>query len=246
MPTIPSTSRSGSGPRSARSRVARPPARSQCGQAGLVDLLGEEQRLDGDAAAGQPGTGPERVTTVVAGADEQQHAAAVRTCPGGRAPPRRDRPRRAASARRRAAAPSRRPPHGVRPRRGGRAASLRTPGPRRPRRCRRRGRARRARGPRRVPRAWAATVPRISKRGRPVSSETISASCQAIPTGAPSALAMASLAANRAASEAGGRDASASVNSRPRRLGVRSRDCTKRSMSTTSMPTPMTGMPTRP
>ncbi len=90
--------------------------------------------------------------------------------------------------------------------------------------------------------AWAATVPRISKRGRPVSSETISASCQAIPTGAPSALAMASFAANRAASEAAGRDASASVNSRPRRLGVRSRDCTKRSMSTTSMPTPMTGI----
>ena len=38
---------------------------------------------------------------------------------------------------------------------------------------------------------------------------------------------------------------SASVNSRARSDGVRSRDCTKRSMSTTSMPTPMTAT-TRP
>ena len=45
--------------------------------------------------------------------------------------------------------------------------------------------------------------------------------------------------------DAGGRVASSAVNSRSRRAGVRSRDCTKRSMSTTSMPTPMTGI-TRP
>ena len=42
-----------------------------------MDPVGEEQRLHGDTAGGQPGAGPERVSAVVAGADEQQHAAAV-------------------------------------------------------------------------------------------------------------------------------------------------------------------------
>ena len=49
----------------------------------------------------------------------------------------------------------------------------------------------------------AATVPVTLNSGRPRSSVTISASCQDSPAGAPSALASASLAANRAASDAG-------------------------------------------
>ena len=61
--------------------------------------------------------------------------------------------------------------------------------------------------------------------------------------GAPAGLAwhdagIASLAANRAASEAGGSAASAGVNNRSRSPGVRVIDSLKRSMSTTSMPTP--------
>ena len=57
--------------------------------------------------------------------------------------------------------------------------------------------------------ARAATVPRSSSRGRPDDSETTSASCHSRLPGAPSALASASLAAKRAASEASGRVASA-------------------------------------
>ncbi len=45
------------------------------------------------------------------------------------------------------------------------------------------------------------------------------------PAGAPSALASASLAANRAASEASGRSARCAVNSRSRIAGVRSSVC---------------------
>ncbi len=80
----------------------------------------------------------------------------------------------------------------------------------------------------------------------PVDSETISASCHDIPTGAPRALASASLAAKRAASDASGRVASSGVNSRSRSPGVRSRETPKRSMSQTSMPTPITAMPSPP
>src|SRR5690625_6473778 len=50
---------------------------------------------------------------------------------------------------------------------------------------------------------------------------------------------MASLAANRAAREAGGRLRSSGVNSFSRNPGVRSSVATKRSTSTTSIPTPM-------
>src|SRR4029077_4209020 len=64
------------------------------------------------------------------------------------------------------------------------------------------------------------------------------ASCQAMPSGAPSALARASLAAKRAASDAGGRSISPGVKSRLASPGVRRSDFAKRSMSTTSMPTP--------
>src|SRR5699024_11311983 len=53
--------------------------------------------------------------------------------------------------------------------------------------------------------ARSATVPRTSNDGLPESSVTTSASCQESPAGAPSALASASLAANRAASDCGER-----------------------------------------
>ena len=49
--------------------------------------------------------------------------------------------------------------------------------------------------------ATAATVPETVSQGRPSGSATISQSCQRRPAGAPSALATASLAANRAASD---------------------------------------------
>src|SRR3546814_770829 len=84
----------------------------------------------------------------------------------------------------------------------------------------------------------ARTVPVTWKRGRPDSSLTTSASCQPRPGGAPSALAIASLAANLAARDWFGRAASAGVKSRSRRLGVRSIVSTKRATSTTSIPTP--------
>src|SRR4029077_12594669 len=84
----------------------------------------------------------------------------------------------------------------------------------------------------------AATVPEIVKSGRPDDAETTSASCQARSPGAPSALASASLAAKRAASEAGGRVISPGVKSRSARPGVRRRDASKRSRSTPSIPTP--------
>ena len=56
----------------------------------------------------------------------------------------------------------------------------------------------------------------------------------------PSSLA-ARFAAKRAASDATGRVRSEVVKSRSRSPGVRSRERAHRSMSTTSMPTPMTG-----
>src|SRR5688572_11940415 len=89
-----------------------------------------------------------------------------------------------------------------------------------------------------MPCAEASTVPVSTNRGRPPSSLTTSASCQASPAGAPRAFAIASLAAKRAAREAGGSAASAAVNSRSRSPGVRTMDSLKRAMSTTSMPTP--------
>ena len=53
--------------------------------------------------------------------------------------------------------------------------------------------------------AAAATVPETVSQGRPSGSVTISQSCQFSPAGAPSALATASLAANRAAIDSGER-----------------------------------------
>ena len=96
--------------------------------------------------------------------------------------------------------------------------------------------------------SWAArpaTVPRTSRCGRPCSPTVTSASCQCRSPGAPSALASASLAANRAASDSPVRGApdgvscSAAVNSRSRSPGVRASDAANRSTGTTSIPTPM-------
>src|SRR3954447_17324717 len=84
----------------------------------------------------------------------------------------------------------------------------------------------------------ACTVPRVSNRGFPDASLTISASSQFMPVGAPSAFASASFAANLAASDAGCRSRSSSVNSRGRMPGVRASDSSNRLMSTTSIPTP--------
>ncbi len=50
---------------------------AQRGEPGLVHPVGEQQRLDPRPATGQQGTGVQRVTAVVAGADQQQHAGAV-------------------------------------------------------------------------------------------------------------------------------------------------------------------------
>lgn len=86
--------------------------------------------------------------------------------------------------------------------------------------------------------ARALTVPTTcSSGGRPPEAGT-HASCHRIPPGEASALATASLTANRAASEAGGSSRSTSVNSRCRRAGVRSSAWTNRATSTTSIPTP--------
>ena len=80
--------------------------------------------------------------------------------------------------------------------------------------------------------------------GRPAASVRTSASVHCMPPGAPSALARASLAANRAASDCGERAApdsvtcSAAVNSRSARPGVRRSAAAKRATGTTSMPTP--------
>ena len=71
---------------------------------------------------------------------------------------------------------------------------------------------------------------RSGARSRPASSS---------PPGAPSALAIASLAANRAASEVSGISRSSGVNSRSRSAGTRCRVSTNRATSTTSIPTPM-------
>src|SRR4051794_2136364 len=84
----------------------------------------------------------------------------------------------------------------------------------------------------------AATVPRTTNIGRPESSVTTSASCQASPAGTPRAFASDSLAANRAASEATGRSLSAAANSRVVKPGVRRSADSNRATSQTSTPIP--------
>src|SRR5680860_1149813 len=75
-------------------------------------------------------------------------------------------------------------------------------------------------------------------------STTTSASCQDRPPGAASAFARASFAANRAASDSSGRTDSSGVKTRSRRVGVRSSACSRRAISTTSVPRPMITCPT--
>src|SRR5690606_36102236 len=87
--------------------------------------------------------------------------------------------------------------------------------------------------------ARAATVPVISTCGGPPTTRCTVASCHRMPAGAPSALAIASFAANRAARDAGGRSRSAGVKSFSRSRGVRSRVSMNRATSTTSIPTPL-------
>ena len=81
MPSMPSTTTSARGrarPGSPCRRRDDPPAgRGQRGQAGLVRLVRDQHRVDPRPARGQPGTGPQRVAAVVAGADEQHQARAV-------------------------------------------------------------------------------------------------------------------------------------------------------------------------
>src|SRR5687768_3583783 len=86
--------------------------------------------------------------------------------------------------------------------------------------------------------ATASTVPLTWMVG-PLWSSPIQQSCQFMPAGAPSTLATASLAANRAARERVFSSRSAGTNSRSRSPGVRSSWRPKRSMSTTSTPMPM-------
>ena len=189
------------------------PGGTQGGEPRVVHAVGEEERLHRRAPGREPGSRPQRVATVVPGADQQEHAPAVAAAEqvedrGGQS--------RSGALHQGAV--------GQAGHRGRLRAAyvLDEVGAQH-------GQLSSTTTAEAMPASWdsetwtwatpiasarAATVPRISNRGRPVSSETISASCHAIPTGAPSALAIASLAANRAASEAGGRDASASVNSR--------------------------------
>ncbi len=97
--------------------------------------------------------------------------------------------------------------------------------------------------------ARSATVPVTRSLGRPPSSTYTSASVHSRPAGAPSALASASFAAKRAASEAVprrsplGSSSSPGRKSRPASAGVRSSDAPNRSTSATSIPTPMMLMP---
>src|SRR5450830_1628342 len=72
----------------------------------------------------------------------------------------------------------------------------------------------------------------------PFWSRPIQQSCQFIPAGAPSTLATASLAANRAARDRVFNSRSAGTNSLSRSPGVRSSCRPNRSMSTTSTPMP--------
>src|SRR5690606_4511739 len=87
-------------------------------------------------------------------------------------------------------------------------------------------------------RATSAAPPVTLSSGLPLASRRTSASRWLSPRGAPSALATASLAANRAASDWIARSRSISVNRRSRSAGVRSRAARKRAMSTTSTPMP--------
>ena len=97
---------------------------------------------------------------------------------------------------------------------------FRTRAPPPPTRCRRRGRGRGGRWLTPSASARACTVPRIVEdRAAGVLRDAPRRRASAIPCGAPRALARASLAANLAASEAGGRAASAGVKRRSRRLG---------------------------
>ena len=198
------------------------PGRSQGGQPGLVHAVGHQHGLHARPAARQHRTGVQRVAAVVARADQQQHpppvGAAEQVDHRGRQPgrgPLHQRTRRAARAI--SAASAARTCSTV-------CADLMTPAPPRPRRCRRRGRARGGRGRRRARPPGRRRCRADVNSGRPDDSETTSASCQARLPGAPSALASASFAAKRAASEAGGRVASAGVNSRSTSPGVRRSD----------------------
>ena len=92
--------------------------------------------------------------------------------------------------------------------------------------------------------ARAATVPRTTSEGRPASSVSTSASVQCMPPPAPSALASASFAANRAASDSArarlaGRRHQLGRGEQPRASdGVRCSASANRATGTTSMPTP--------
>ncbi len=86
--------------------------------------------------------------------------------------------------------------------------------------------------------AASATVPLTASKGRPAPSWVTSTSAQRSPAGAPRAFAVASLAAKHAASEAGPRPRSPSVNRREARDGVRRRADWSRATSTTSTPMP--------
>ena len=193
---------------------------------------GEQDGGDAGAAAGQARAGEQRVAAVVAAAHEQHDAAAV------------DRARAAGTQTVASPAAARciSVPSGVAASSGSSAArtssAVYSPIIRRPR----------AATPsattiaEAIPPSWLsdrcqvltpswaarpATLPRTSRCGRPWSPTTTSASCQCRSPGAPRALASASLAANRAASDSPLRGApegvccSAAVNSRSRRPGVR-------------------------
>ncbi len=75
IPTIPSTTTSG---RAGSPAMVRPPACSQRADAALVRVLGQQPRLDLDAAPGEQRAGVQRVAAVVARPDQQQRPAPVR------------------------------------------------------------------------------------------------------------------------------------------------------------------------
>ena len=75
MPTMPSTTTSGACPSSG---VHEPTTgRQQCREPGLVVARPQQQHVDGHAATAQQRSGVQRITAVVAGADQEQHPPAV-------------------------------------------------------------------------------------------------------------------------------------------------------------------------
>ena len=87
-------------------RTTRPPAAAQGLHARLVDVVGQQPRLDRAPAPGEQRPGVQRVPAVVAGADQQQHPPPVRRPQQVDARRTPARPRPAASASPRAASPS--------------------------------------------------------------------------------------------------------------------------------------------